>query len=360
MSRNYKYTVLVRFSRNGSNNEIKNTQINYPFSNDSSYKDNLIIKEKSIKLIANRSKKNDLNDIFYNSNLTIVSQLTKAIVYYYCVLGESNPISSIKVTRYHKKDLQKTKLIKKSEISQVIEQKSDLSILTNIKTNELETIFEENEKGHALIFALTHLINSCISTKPFVKFEKSWKSFNSIYKLKGTSHKDSTCLQELREHMVTNIADYPISTFFVSTFSKDMIFNYISWRKMILNDFDTEAKTGYFKGFVERISDIRLIQIINETISIRKDFLSNKGLLIGVMNHISNKLSQNHNVDIDVVAFLCLRYMYYLRNKVMHAERVDPNFHLLKNDSNEEMKVKWCNEVLVRLLIDLININTKF
>ena len=64
---------------------------------------------------------------------------------------------------------------------------------------------------------------------------------------------------------------------------------------MILNDFDTEAKTGYFKGFVERISDIRLIQIINETISIRKDFLSNKGLLIGVMNHISNKLSQNHN-----------------------------------------------------------------
>ena len=76
MSRNYKYTVLVRFSRNGSNNEIKNTQINYPFSNDSSYKDNLIIKEKSIKLIANRSKKNDLNDIFYNSNLFSPSDIT--------------------------------------------------------------------------------------------------------------------------------------------------------------------------------------------------------------------------------------------------------------------------------------------
>lgn len=360
MSRHYKYTVLIRLSRNGSNNLLKNIDIEYPYSGNATFKDNLIVKEKSIKLISLRSKANDLENLFYNGNMTIVSQITKALVYYYCVTGESNEITSITITRHFKEQLQKTEVIKKAQISQIITKTCDLSILKQINITELETIFEETKKGYDLIYALTHLINSCTSDKSFIRFEKLWKAFNSIYKLKEGNHKDSTCLQKLREHMIINILDYPISTSFVSSFSKDEIFNNISWRKMIINDFDTESKTGYFKGFIERISDIRLIQIIDETITIRQAFLTNKGLLTDVINHINNKLLQNHNSDIEVVAFLCLRYMYYLRNKVMHAERVDPNFHLLKNDSNEELKVKWCNEVLVRLLIDLININTKF
>lgn len=360
MSRNYKYTILVRFSKTGSNNIIKDTQINYPFSNNNNYKDDLIIKEKSIKLTARRSKKNDLDDIFHNANMTIVSQLTKAIVYYYCTLGESNLISSIKVSRYYKDTLQLTKLINKPEISQVINRTSDLSILTNINTNELESIFEENEKGHALIYALTHLINSCISNKPFVEFEKSWKSFNSIYKLKENKTNDRDCLIDLRSYMVNNISDFPISLSYVNGFSKDDVFKNISWRKMILNDFSHVGLTGSFKGFVLRISDIRLIEIIHETITLREAFLRSEGHYNCVIQHINSKILQNQCIDIELVAFLCLKYMYYLRNKVMHAERVDPNFHLLKNNSNEELKVKWCNEVLVRLIIDLINFNTRF
>lgn len=360
MSRHYKYTVLIRLSRNGSNNLLKNIDIEYPYSGNATFKDNLIVKEKSIKLISLRSKANDLENLFYNGNMTIVSQITKALVYYYCVTGESNEITSITITRHFKEQLQKTEIIKKTQISQLITKTCDLSILKKICVNELETIFEENKKGYALVFALTHLIQSFSSEKIFDKFEKSWKAFNSLYKIKEGDTRDYTCLRKLRTHMIINISDYPISTSFVNTFSKDDIFNNISWRKMILNDFPNESNMRDFKSFIQRNSDIRLINIINDTLTIKQTHLINSGYYNDVTNYIVLQLSTNTKNNIEVVAFLCLRYMYYLRNKVMHAERTDPNFHLLKNSSNEELKVKWCNKVLIRLIIDLVNFNTRF
>lgn len=360
MSRHHKYTVLIRFSRKGSNKQLKNIDIDYPFSNNTAYKDNLIIQEKSIKLVSNRSKKNDLKNLFYDGNMTIVSQVTKALVYYYCAIGENNEISSITISRYFKELLEEKEVIKKTQISQIVTKTSDLSLFKNINKVELETIFQEDEKGHALMFALTHLIQSFTSIKVFDKFEKSWKAFNSIYKIKEGDSRDFECLRKLRTHMISNISNYPLSTNFVSNFSQDDIFNNISWRKMILNDFPTEANMDYFKGFIERTSDIRLINIINETLTIKQTHLTNRGHYNYVISHITSTISANNRSDIEVVAFLCLRYMYYLRNKLMHAERTDPNFHLLKDNSNEELKIKWCNNVLIRLIIDLINFNSRF
>lgn len=360
MSRDHKYTVLIRLSRNGSNNLFKNIDIEYPYSGNALYKDNLIVKEKSIKLISLRSKANDLENLFYNGNMTIVSQITKALVYYYCVTGESNEITSITITRHFKEQLQKTEVIKKAQISQIITKICDLSILKQINITELETIFEETKKGYALIFALTHLIQSFSSEKIFDKFEKLWKTFNSLYKIKENDNRDFDCLRKLRLYMIANTSDFPLSTNYVCNFSKDDIFNNISWRKMIINDFPTESSMDYFKRFIERNSDYRLMMIMNDTLSIKKNHLTNKGYYNSLKNYISSELSLNHKSDIEVVAFLCLRYMYYFRNKIMHAERTDPNFHLLKDNSNEELKIDWCNKVLMNLIIDLINFNSRF
>jgi hypothetical protein len=129
---------------------------------------------------------------------------------------------------------------------------------------------------------------------------------------------------------------------------------------MILNDFPNERNMGDFKNFIQRNSDIRLMNIINDTLTIKQTHLTDSGYYNDVTNYIVLQLSTNTKNNIEVVAFLCLKYMYYLRNKVMHAERTDPNFHLLKNSSNEELKVKWCNKVLIRLIIDLVNFNTRF
>ena len=50
MSRHYKYTVLIRLSRNGSNNLLKNIDIEYPYSGNATFKDNLIVKESLLNL----------------------------------------------------------------------------------------------------------------------------------------------------------------------------------------------------------------------------------------------------------------------------------------------------------------------
>jgi hypothetical protein len=68
----------------------------------------------------------------------------------------------------------------------------------------------------------------------------------------------------------------------------------------------------------------------------------------------------NIKADIEVSALICLKYLYYARNKLVHAERVHPSFHIIKSRSNEELKISWCCDVLLRLVIDLLNCNSKF
>jgi len=354
----------MRFSRNGTNNELKNINISYPFSNNETYKDNLLIKEKSIKLVAKRSKKNDLDNILHNTNKTLVRQITKSIAYYYCVLGENNEITSISLSRHLNKTLQDKKTIYKKDISQIVSKYSDLSILLKIKESELITIFQENSKGHSILFAITHLINSCASSKAFDKFEKAWKCFNSIYREKQQDKqqdkKDFECLRLLRTRMMACPSDYPLSTVSIHSLTKDEIFCYVNWRSMILDSFPTEKHAKNFKGFVERQNDVRILEKINDTLILRETLLKNGGVYSAVIDYINSKISTNSHFDVEIVAFLCLKYMYHLRNKIVHAERIDPSFHLIADNSEEEEKIRWNTDILVRLIIDLINFNSRW
>jgi hypothetical protein len=160
--------------------------------------------------------------------------------------------------------------------------------------------------------------------------------------------------------MLGNTPEYPLSTTHVSAMTHDEIFSIVNWRNMILNDFKNESQSGYFLGFIQRISDSRLIKKIEDSLPIREQFLRNEGLLPATLAHIQQKKTLNANSDIEVVAFICLKYLYFARNKLIHAERVHPSFHLVKEHSNEELKINRCSIILKLLIIDLLNINTNF
>lgn len=359
MSRKYKYTILIRFS--SSDNDVLGTfQAEYPFSNNSALKDDFSIKGKSIKITAFRSKKTEISDVLHNANNAMNRQLSKALAYYYCRIGEANLISSIKITRHLSGNLQDEVNISKNDVRQVVASSSDLELLTSIQQNELNNILHESDSGHALLFAITHLIRSCASTEPFERFEALWRSFNSLYKLKESETRDSTCLMNLRKHMLANANEYPLSCALTNPMTHDQIFSRVNWRNMILNDYATASKTVALSGFIGRISDPRLIQKIEDSLPIRQSFLSAQGLLTEVEAHIRDKKSLNIKSDIEIVAFICLKYLYYARNKLVHAERVHPSFHIIKARSNEEIKIGWCCEVLLRLILDLFNGNSRF
>ncbi|CAH5580254.1 hypothetical protein [Enterobacter cloacae] len=359
MSRNYKYTIEIRFSST-TNNQIGNFNVEYPYANNSSLKDKIVIKEKLIKITAYRSKKNSIADIIHNVNTAMNHQISKSLAFYYASVGEANNITSIKITRHLSGKIQESETIFKSNVRQIATSDNGFNYLKKIHGIELETIFEESDKGRSLLYAITHLISSCSSPEPFQQFEALWKCFNSIYKLKENATKDSDCLQSLRVHMLANVSKYPLSTTYVNSMTHDDIFSIVNWRNMILNDFKTESQSGYLCGFIRRISDARLIKKIEDSLPIRRDFLSNQGHLQNVLTHIQQMKNINSNSDIEVVAFMCLRYLYYARNKLIHAERVHPSFHWVREHSNEEMKISRCNIILKLLIIDLLNFNTSF
>lgn len=359
MSRSYKYKISIRFS-SSTNNRIGVFNVEYPYSNNSQLKDKISINEKIINIVAFRSKKSSITDVIHNVNTSMNHQISKALAYYYAAVGEPNKITSIKVTRHLSGKLQEQKTFTKSEVRQIAASDNGFPLLKNIDRTELKVIFDETDSGRSLLYAVTHLISSCSSNEPFQQFEVLWKSFNSIYKLKEGSVRDAECLIELRKHMLANIAKYPLSTTHTSTMNYNDIFSIVNWRNMILNDYNVESKSESLCEFIKRISDARLIQKIEESLSIREQFLGNKGYLVEVKTHIQNKKNQNVNSDIEVVAFICLKYLYYARNKLIHAERVHPSFHWVKDLSSEERKISACGLILKLLIIDLLNFNSEF
>tara|TARA_R110002050_G_scaffold151812_3_gene279016 strand:- start:2931 stop:4010 length:1080 start_codon:yes stop_codon:yes gene_type:complete len=359
MSRNYKYTILFRFS-SATNQSIGSFDVEYPYSNNSNLKDKIIVKEKSIKITANRSKKTSISDVLHNADTAMNRQISKSLAYYYAAVGKPNKITSIKVSRHLSGKLQEEKTINKSGVRQIINCDNGMAYLQRINRSELETIWKESEAGYALLYAITHLISSCSSPEPFQRFEALWKCFNSVYKLKEGSGQDTQCLRSLRAHMIANVARYPLSTTRVTPMTHDDIFAIVNWRNMILNDYKQESQSGYLLGFIQRISDARLIKKIEDSLPIRQQFLQNQGYLPTVLAHIQQQKAVNTNSDIEVVAFICIKYLYFARNKLVHAERVHPSFHWVKEYSNEELKIDSCSLILKLLVIDLLNFNTQF
>lgn len=362
MAREFEVEILIAFDKEANESKtILDKNVEYPFSQ--SYKDHFLITDQLIKITAQRSQKIDINSIFFNYNSALNKQVTKALTYYYCSISSPVKISSIKISQKKLRGTNKTnikpKIIDHQTINQIIENSSNLIDLDKIKKNQLDSILNEDQVGHAILIATTHLIKACCLSNPFDKFERLWKSFNALYKCLTKQNRDADCLINLRKHMDSNNKLYPLSQTLASTFKANEIRHHIRWVAMIHNDFPTESKAEAFKFFVLKITDSRFISIVNESISVRKQHLISKGFWNEVESHLKTNITTQKQYDIDVVAILCLRYMYFVRNKSFHAEKLDSAFNIVAN-SKEENELKWLCNLLKLLIVDMINFNSQF
>lgn len=125
---------------------------------------------------------------------------------------------------------------------------------------------------------------------------------------------------------------------------------------MILNDYKTEAKTKALKCFILRNDDFRLMEICKESLPVRESFLKLSGFYEIVSNHIEHNVKNKKFNDMQVAATLCIKYMYYVRNKLMHGEQMDSGFRL-KYVNKQEESMNWCSSLLKMLVIDIYNSN---
>jgi hypothetical protein len=81
-----------------------------------------------------------------------------------------------------------------------------------------------------------------------------------------------------------------------------------------------------------------------------------------IYNKVTNYLDKNFNdtvvSDMEVASFICIKYSYYLRNKIFHAEKHDLSFRLIDNKLTDELD--WINNFLETLVLELIKTNTSW
>jgi hypothetical protein len=122
----------------------------------------------------------------------------------------------------------------------------------------------------------------------------------------------------------------------------------------VLNDFETREKTKAFADFILRYHDERIMKVMNEILPYRQQFLGEAGLLDATNAHIATQIAAAQSFDEELVALICIKYMYFVRNKSVHGERFD---RIIGVGNKETAEVKWLNTVLERLIIDLINVS---
>lgn len=364
MAGKYKYFVEISFSDVSENDILLHQKIPYPRS--SGNFDDLIISKNSITIEAFRHSETKVQDIFSNHQSALYKQIVKSLIYYYCRIGEAHSIEYIKITVTRGSSTLEEFIIGES-INQVVNTVSDLSILKSINDQQLMVIFNEDKISHSLQFALTHFIKSFSNVNNTDSFERKWKAFNALYKEVPVhdpknpgellaNPNENNYHQSLRKYMEQNPNYFPLITDAVDLLTVEEIRDHTRWCKMLLNDYD-ETKAKAFKFFILRNKDCRLMQISHDTLNVRKAALIDGGFYDDVCSHISSNLTDKYNIHL--AATLCIKYAYFVRNKSIHAEKMDSGFRLLPQNK-EEIESQWISKLLNFLIIDIINTHDKF
>ena len=351
MTRDNIYTIEILFDIDTRTKTIFVGQV--PYLRSAYFSDEFKIYNEKIIIKAKRSAIIQLDNIFYNHFSSLYNQILKSLLFYYASTRKFTTIKCIKISRARSQNVLEEIIFKENQFNQVLH--SSFKFNYQIDQTRLQELFNETPKGQATLIAISYLLIANTSMSESDKFEKLWKSFNKLYTHIAGTNKDFTCLRFLRQFVVDNPNILPISANKVKSLTTNKLRS-IRWRGMLLDNYDTEAKTSSFRDFVIRYSDKRIMEILLETkYGYRESFLKNKGFFTLVDTHIQNAIVANLNNDNEVVSLLTGKYMYFVRNKTFHGEKVDSSFRLSVNKEDNELK--FLNGILEPYLIDLINAN---
>ena len=348
----YDFTISIVMSEGDDSNSYSSK---LPYKLSTTHEDNLCINGREISISGSRKKNLNLDGIFNAHNSEVHNQIIKSLCYYFLLNEMVVKISSVEVVDFKGK----VKKFNSNEINQVTEKNITINNLSSLSLNLVNIIFENSEKGRSYYRALTHLISAECERNINDSFEKTWKAFNTLYKTITGKYQDHACHVALREKILEHPHLFPLSVHYCNKLSEDEIRRRIRWIAMIQNDYKDESHAKNFKCFVKRYSDYRIMNIMEKTLSVRETFLKNKGFYDEVVQHIDGNIQANTINDPEIVTLLCIKYMYFIRNKLMHGEHFDSGFRLLI-DNEQQKNTEWLKGLLTLLIIDMFNSHNNF
>lgn len=341
----------VRFKRPGANSWLFGAH-SAPRSN-SPKEDEILVGDKRVRLTAVRSNA-PLNSIS-TVDQTLTKQLVKALCLYYLHHNTPHQIDRIIVNRIATPA--KIELFNIHSAAQGLKQPisklANLNHLSSLNFTRAAELLDETEKGRAKLNCITHLFASLSATNDYDSFQELWKAFNAIYKIYAGSTKDFDChrhvCNELRNHPNKFIASCAGAALLTKA---DILDIALFWNKMLQTNYPTQNKATALRDSILRNQDHRVLQAYGEKLAVRQDFLSNSGNLPSVLAHISHHTTAQTIRDADVVCLLCIKYAYFYRNLLMHAEQAHHNMRFHEPSAPVEKLVPH----LRNLVIDLVNV----
>lgn len=353
MRSKYKYTIEIEINDNSPEETIFSGKSNYPAGG--SLEDAILIKNNKIILECHRASEIKLDGVFENYQSGLYGQIAKSILYYICTKQTVPVINKIEMIAEYKSEQKQSKTIAASDFK--FHPKFLPFQNANFCPQSLEIIFGESERSSSVLKSISHLVRSKTKKDIFDRFDSLWKSYNALYRTIGGKTKDHECHKALRAFLLANPIASTNTTALVKNLTPKEIRDKIRWRALILNDYATINLTKAFHDFVLRYTDPRLMEVFDEILPYREKFLSSEGLLNPVKKYITKNIAKNVSNDQEIVAIICIKYMYFVRNKSAHGERLDRIIGLSNREAEE---IKWLSEILETLIIDLINSHTLF
>jgi hypothetical protein len=379
------YKTVISFE--SSSDEIKIYSGYILYKGATSQGDKVEITSKKITIESERRAIINPKDILDNDSNTIQTQIIKALLFYYLFQKKYVKIKSIIITREKSEILQKYKLPNSdTNINQVLDDSFNLDSSINFTITNLLPIFGNDEKSISLFNSASYFLKAKSTNDSSGRFEKLWKAFNSIYRFLGNSLSENECHIYLREFLISNHNTFSLSQAKVSTIDKSVLRQKLRLRDLILNDYETKSHTVAFLSFIYRYSDCRISELLKETLVYREDFLKdifsianvesrfNKltnvthlyseckdnpvGVYPKVVEYLDSKITGRVISDIELVSLICIKYAYFIRNKIFHGERHDLSFRIISNKITVE--IDWISEILETLIIDLIKNNSNW
>ncbi|EQA6545412.1 TPA: hypothetical protein MYL59_004879 [Klebsiella variicola subsp. variicola] len=344
--RRYDFLITIEMESGGVNTDYNYTM---PYKLSQKYSDSLRISGRMVNISGSRVSKLNVREVINNHNSEINNQIIKSLCYYFCINKVICKIKNLRIKNHANECISYSS----SELNQLTKKNISNDFLNNLNIESLSVILDSSPKGRAYYYALTHLMRALVIENEYDSFEKVWKSFNGIYKEITKKTSDHSCLRDMRKYILDNSANLPLSMTYCGKLTMEQIRKYMTWNQMILNDYPTIGKTEAYKDFILRYTDKRIMGIAQSS-TIRNEFLTQESFLTTVNRHIADNADTIN--DAEVVSILCIKYMYYLRNKSIHGEHIDAGFRISPNNIPSE-NIKWCKNILLLLLCDLFNNN---
>lgn len=354
-----KYIISIHISRNNNFTGVFNNVAFPGFVAGNG--DCITFTKQKITIVGKRSKKSKLDDIINNKKNSLYQQIFKSLVYLYAANKRLITIRSIDIERFTSKtqDSKFTFTLKKHE--QPI--KNEFNLRYDLSDFIKDKIWEESSEANSIRTILTLWFSALSSNDRFYIFERNWRTFERLcfYKSRAIAGvKEFDAIKNMKDYICHNTHLFPDSLRIADKLSGRKLISF-DWEGYITNEFPTLSRSSKPRPYTEIYknhlvicnTDIRIMNMLTKTLSIRKAELRRHGVYNDITNHISTQISLRLKANEQVLCILCCKYAYYLRNKMFHGEKSDFSF-TFSDKTKDNLQIDILNYLFGNLINDLL------